>query len=149
MEKEELTKLLNTEEVRGRIIKDAAFLDFSMEMAIGFYFSTYARFSTFEQLVVTRLGFEDKLQILEQIPYEKQYKCLISLKTLRHIQRVRNIVAHTHHVSGREGKLNNPEWAYLFENWPDTYQKVYMSTKLGLDRLSRTKEFFGSFISCP
>ena len=145
MNKEELFELLNKDEVRGKIIRDAARLEDTMGLAITFYFTTNKRYLEFEELVLNRLGFEAKISILEKIPYKKRYKSLDHLAVVRHVQRVRNIVAHDWHVSDFPKKLKSEGWAYLFKQWPESYDAAVKKADNALGRIINTNEFLDHF----
>jgi len=145
MTKDELFTLLMKDEVRGKIIRDAASLEDTMGLAIIFYFTTSKRFEVFEELLLNRLGFEAKISILERIPYKRKYKSLEHLNILRHLQRVRNIVAHNWHISDYPKKMKTESWSYLFENWPTTYQEEVRKVNKALGRIIDTKEFSNHF----
>lgn len=145
MKKEELFELLNKDEIRGKIIRDAANLEDTMGLALTFYFTTNKRYLEFEELILNRLGFEAKVSILEKLPYKKRYKSLEYLPIIRHIQRVRNIVAHDWHVSDYPRKLKSESWAYLFEQWPISYETAVKKADTALGRIINTNEFVGHF----
>lgn len=145
MENIKLYDLLNKDEVRGKIIRDAARLEDTMGLAITFYFTTNKRYSVFEELVLNRLGFEAKVSILEKIPYKKKYKSLDHLSVIRHLQRVRNIVAHDWHVSDYPKKMKSESWSYLFEDWPVSYEKAVKKADSALGRILNTNELLDHF----
>lgn len=140
-----LLELLNQNEVRGMVIRDAASLEDSLGMALMFYFTTNVRHRQFEELVLPRLGLNDKVSILEKLPYRKQYKSLEAFKLVRHLQRVRNVVAHRSYISDYPKELNAQEWAYLFEDWPATYNRVVGNAHRYLGRLINSNEFLDHF----
>ncbi|MBB5320307.1 hypothetical protein [Marinobacter oulmenensis] len=135
-----LSEVLNRDDVKSRIIKDAAFFDAFMGVAIGLYFSRNDRFYTFHELVVERMSFNEKITVLEKIPYEKKYKSQGCFKTIRTIQRLRNIIAHEYYFHD-DKKLRKGPWKELLSNWPETYTKEFKRAKLQIERLTRTGEF--------
>ena len=103
MDRSRVLETLNRDDVRGRILKDAAIIDGEMSVAIAFYFTTNQRLDPFLELVVDRLGFNDKIAILERIPYRKKYLALKSLAHIRQLQQARNRIAHDRYLHDRDG----------------------------------------------
>ncbi len=145
MKRDDLMQLLNKDDVRGRIIKDAASLEDTLGLALTFYFTTNQRYELFEELVLSRLGLNDKISILEKLPYKKQYKSLAALKLVRQLQRIRNILAHRAHVSDYRKKINSEDWAYLFEDWPGNYERAVRNAQRHFGRLINSNEFLDHF----
>ena len=56
MNRKELEKLLDRDDVRSRILKDGAFFDTFMGIMIGMYFTTKDRFWDFHELITDRLS---------------------------------------------------------------------------------------------
>src|SRR5207244_5928327 len=67
------------------------------------------RMDAFMDLVVGRLGFNDKLSILERLPYRKKYLALKSLTHIRQLQQARNRLAHDHYLHEADNKLRSEE----------------------------------------
>jgi hypothetical protein len=120
MDRAKVLKVLNRDDVRGRIVRDAAVLDDQMGLAITFYFTTNQRMDGFMDLVVGRLGFNDKLSILERLPYRKKYLALKSLTHIRQLQQARNRLAHDHYLHDRDEKLVSASWLKLFDDYPNS-----------------------------
>ena len=144
-DRKKLLDLLNEDDVRGAVIRDAADLEDTLGLALTFYFTTNQRYQSFEELVLPRLGLNDKLTILEKLPYRKQYKSLGAFNLIRHLQRVRNILAHRSHISDYPKEINTDEWAYLFVDWPVTYGRVVGNAHRYLSRLINSNEFVDHF----
>ena len=145
MRSSELADLLNRDDVRGRIIKDAAVIESEMGIVIAFYFTTNKRFGPFYELVIDRLGFNDKIAILEKIPYSKRYLSLKSLSNIRQLQQVRNYVAHKHYIHHSDKKIGSASWKPLFANYPKSYDSAVQAARRGITRLIRTNEFLDHF----
>ena len=145
MDSSALAKLLNRDDVRGRIIRDTSILDVEMGIAICFYFTTDQRWRAFHELIVDRLGFNDKIAILEKIPYRKKYLSLKSLTHVRHLQQVRNYVAHEHYVHQSDKKFVSAAWKPLFSNYPKSYDSAVHSARRGIGRIIGTNEFLDHF----
>lgn len=141
MNRKELEKLLDRDDVRSRILKDGAFFDTFMGIMIGMYFTTKDRFWDFHELITDRLSFDEKARVLEKLNLKKSYKSAASMPVVRHIQQVRNLIAHEFFIHESHKKLANPAWAYLFDNYPESYMKPVKTARQRLLRLSGTKEF--------
>ncbi|MBN8947901.1 MAG: hypothetical protein J0I74_12390 [Rhodanobacter sp.] len=140
-----IAELLNRDDVRGRIIKDAAIIESEMGVVIAFYFTTNKRFGPFYDLIIDRLGFNDKIAILEKIPYSKRYVSLKSFAHVRQLQQVRNYVAHNYYIQHTDKKVASASWKPLFSNYPKSYDSAIQAARRGIGRLTRTNEFLDHF----
>lgn len=140
-----IAEILNRDDVRGRIIKDAAVIESEMGIVIAFYFTTNKRFGPFYDLIIDRLGFNDKIAILEKIPYSKRYISLKSLTHVRHLQQARNYVAHNYYIQHTDKKVASAPWKPLFSNYPKSYDSAVQAARRGIGRLTRTNEFLDHF----
>lgn len=145
MNLEKLADYLNLPEVRGELMKDLAFIEWDMDMLLMFYFSTNQRHDPFYELVIPRLGFNDKLSIIESIPFKKRYKSLESLKLIRQLQQARNLAAHGRHLTANDKKIKNANWGKLFENYPNNYKKSVQKIRASISKLINTKEVIDHF----
>ena len=145
MDSSALAKLLNRDDVRGRIIRDTSVIDVEMGVAICFYFTTHKRWRSFHELIVDRLGFNDKIAILEKIPYRKRYLSLKSLGNIRLLQQVRNYVAHEHYVHQSDKKFISAAWKPLFADYPKSYDSAVHAARRGIGRITSTNECLDHF----
>jgi len=141
MKLEAIAEVLNRDEVRSRVMKDGAFFDTFIGVAIGMYFSTHERFTEFHELIVERLTFEERIRVLEKLPYKKPYKSISALPVIRQVQQARNLIAHEYYIDHRHRKLQRASWLELFSDYPASYKKPVMLARQRLLRLSGTKEF--------
>jgi hypothetical protein len=141
----QLANLLNRDEVRGRVLRDFAHIDVEMDTVITFYFTTNRRYEPFTDLILSRLGPNDKITILERLKYRKKYRSLRALPLIRKIQQARNYIAHQTYVHHADGKLKNANWADLFSDYPRSYERAVLSAREGLGRLCRTNELLDHF----
>lgn len=141
MKLEAIAEVLNRDEVRSRVMKDGAFFDAFIGVAIGMYFTTPDRFREFHDLIVERLTFEERLRVLEKLPYKKPYKSISALPVIRQVQQARNLIAHEYHIHHGHQKLQRAGWLELFSDYPASYSKPVMLARQRLLRLSGTKEF--------
>lgn len=122
-------------------MKDGAFFDAFLGVAIGMYFTTHERFHDFHELIVERMTFDQKIRILEKLPYKKAYKSIAALPVIRQVQQVRNLLAHEYYIDRRHRKLQGASWLELFADYPASYEKPVKLARQRLLRLSGTKEF--------
>ena len=141
MKLEALAEVLNRDDVRSRVMKDGAFFDTFIGVAIAMYFTNRERLNEFHQLIIERLTFEEKIRVLEKLKYKKVYKSVAALPVVREVQQVRNLLAHEYYIHHGHKKLVGAKWAHLFANYPDSYSKPVKLARLRLLRLSGTKEF--------
>lgn len=140
-----VAELLDRDDVRGRILRDAATIEDEMGIAIEFYFTTNKRYEPFEELILPRLGFNDRISVLERLPYRKKYLSLTSLVTIRQLQQVRNLVAHMPWIHANDSKLKNASWLGLFSDYPRSYNTAIKKASHGLGRLINSNEFIDHF----
>lgn len=145
MKRTKIAEVLNRDDVRSRVMKDGAYFDVFLGIAIGMYFTSDDRFSAFHELIIDRLSFDEKLRAIEKLPLKKSYKSIAALPVIRHIQKVRNLVAHEWHIHDRDRRIINANWLYLFSDYPVSYDTPIKLARSRLWRLSATKEFLLSF----
>lgn len=139
-----LTKLLNSDEVRAKVTKDGAFFDSFAGVMIAMYF-TKQRFLELHNLVVDKLSFDQKMRVLERLPYQRRYKSIAAMPVIRQVQQIRNLLAHEYYIHERHEKLNGANWLPLFENYPASYDKPVQLAKMRLRRLSGSREFLEQY----
>lgn len=136
-----LAEVLDRDEVRSRVLRDGAFFDLFMGIAIGMYFTTEDRFWQLHHLVIEHLSFDERLRVIERLPLKKSYKSVAALPVLRKVQQARNFIAHEHHVFYGNPRLTKAGWLDLFTDYPHSYVKPVTLARRRLMRLSNTKEF--------
>ena len=141
MTRKEIASLLSNDEVRGRIIGDAAFFDLLLMIVIGLYFTPDDRIMQFYDLIGERLSFNDKIEILKRIDFKKRYKSLECISTLQRVKRLRNLVAHKHFVPQDDKLLLDNELVKMLSDYPESYEREVKLAKQRLHRLANTKEF--------
>jgi hypothetical protein len=143
---EALAKLLNSDEVRARVMKDGAFFDAFAGVMIAIYF-TKARSRELHELIIDRLTFDQKMRVLERLPYKKQYKSIEAMPVIRQVQQVRNLLAHEYYIDQRHNKLVGASWLHLFDNYPQSYDRPVKLARMRLLRLSGSREFLEQYHS--
>lgn len=141
MNLKDIAETLNRDEVRSRVMKDGAFFDTFIGIAIGMYFTTQERFPKFYELIIERLNFDEKIRALERLPYRKPYKSALALPVIRQVQQARNFIAHEWYAHQDHHKLRKANWLSLFSNYPASYTEPVKLARQRLLRLSGTKEF--------
>jgi hypothetical protein len=139
-----LTKLLNTDEVRARVMKDGAYFDFQAGVMIAVYF-TKERYMLLHELIIDKLSFDQKMRVLEKIPYQKQYKAIEAMPVIRKVQQIRNLLAHEYYVDQHHKKLNGANWLSLLDDYPKSYEKPVKLAKRRMDRLFGSREFLEQY----
>jgi hypothetical protein len=132
---------LNRDDVRSTVMKDGAFFDTFLGIALGMYFTTGDRFYQFHESIMERLTFDEKLRAIEKIPFKRPYKSVAALPVIRQVQQVRNLVAHEYYIFHGHPKLKKAQWLGLFSEYPASYRKPVMLARQRILRLTGTKEF--------
>ena len=136
-----IADLLNQDDVRSGVLRDAAFFDYFVMLVIGMYFCPRDRASEFIVNVGDRLSFNDKISILKKLELDKPYKSLGCITTLKKVQRLRNILAHEHYISHGHKAFNDNSITKWLADYPITYNQDIQKAKMQLRRLANTKEF--------
>lgn len=136
-----IAEVLNRDDVRSTVMKDAAFFEAFLGVAIGLYFTSSERVWEFHELIVDRLTFEEKIRTLEKLPFKKTYKSVAALPVIRQVQQARNLIAHEYHVFHGTPKLKRAQWLALFIDYPASYKKPVALARKRILRLTGTKEF--------
>lgn len=136
-----IAEVLNRDVVRSIVMKDAAFFDAFLGVAIGMYFTSSERVWEFHELIVDRLTFEEKIRTLEKLPFKKPYKSVAALPVIRQVQQARNLIAHEYFISDETPKLKRAQWLTLFTDYPTSYKKPVALARQRILRLTGTKEF--------
>jgi len=133
--------LLNAHDVRGHIIQDVAFIDILLSVVISMYFTKDDRFSLFHNTIMDKMGFSQKIEILQEIVKRKQYKSAEVVQRLNRIKKLRNCIAHTNFLSTYEKIFKDESIINIISNYPESYEKEIETIKRQLRRLGDTKEF--------
>lgn len=93
-----IERLLNSDEVAGRIVKDVAIFDMYLGVLIGIYFAPSSRYHIFQRILGQRMTFSHKVEALAKISFRRRYRSLLVIPQLRRFNRLRNLVAHKHFI---------------------------------------------------
>lgn len=141
MNRSAIAEVLNRDDVRSLVMKDGAFFEAFLGVAIGLYFTSSERMCEFHELVVSRLTFEERIRTIEKLPFKKSYKSVAALPVIRQVQQARNIIAHEYFVWQGTRRIQNAQWSSLFADYPDSYRKPVALARQRILRLTGTKEF--------
>ena len=138
-----IEKLLRSDEVAGRIIRDAAMLESFLGTLLEIYFAKKDKSLEFGELVMERMSFAERIDILRRLKLKKRYKSLECVKTLDRIRKLRNVVAHTFYVddSELERLLIDKEIERLLVDYPAAYRREVGLTKKRIISLAAAKDF--------
>ena len=74
-----IAEVLNRDDVCSTVMRDGAFFEAFLGFAIGLYFTSSERVGEFHGLIVSRLTFDEKIRVLEKLPFKKKYKSIAAL----------------------------------------------------------------------
>ena len=140
-DKNKIVELLNSDDVRSKIIANASYFDTYLGVSLSMYFSPNKRSRLLHESIIDGLSFGKKLQILSNIPFKKQYKSLDCIPTMKRLQRLRNHVAHSYFTIHFDKIFKDTDSLSLLKNYPMEYDNAINTAKHQLWRLSRVKEF--------
>ena len=140
---EKYATILNSHEVRGRIIQDVASMEFNLDVLISIYFTRDDRHSLFHSTIMDKMAFSQKIEILREIVKGKPYKSAEVVQRLNRIRKLRNAIAHTNVLSTYEKIFKDEGIINILSNYPESYKNEIEAIKRQLRRLGDTKEFSG------
>lgn len=142
-DRKRLAELLNTDDLRSKVIGNVALLDSHLGIGLTMYFGNADedRWMVMHELIVDRLPFSQKISIFSKIPFKRRYKSLECIPNMRRLSRLRNHVAHTHYTTDVDRLFENSDSLSLLVDYPKVYDATFMKTKLQLWRVFGTKEF--------
>lgn len=114
--KDRFSELLQSNEFAGHIIRWVSIFEGSLDNLLSAYFANRKHVADFYQLVLPRLSFAEKIDILRNIklkrPLRSQQNIVASLDRLR---RLRNALAHNMHLPEDEfRRLRSDKWTVDF-----------------------------------
>lgn len=132
-------EVVDTDSVRGKIIRDVALLDFQLSLAISLYFSPNERTLEFHQLIAQQMSFSKKINLFKKSLESSKMKVSQVVDFLQLISKIRNHLAHTHFYHQRQKIFNDNKVVNLLNDWPDNYQREFNLAKNRLRRISNSK----------
>jgi len=135
---EQIHKILSSNEVIGKIIRDVAGLEWELELVLTRYFATQERFFEFWQLLMDRFTFAEKIDILRKMKLPTKMKSQANAaKSLDKFRKVRNILAHHGNLSEKEIAMveSDNELRKLFQDFPKSFDDEARNTSNRLNRL--------------
>lgn len=138
MNKKELGKLLMSDEVAGRIIRDVAELEWGLDLMLTGYFTAQERFTEFSEIILARFSFQQKIDVLNKMTFPARMKSQPNaVKSLNKFKKLRNILAHSAYISDEEldSIYSDNEIMAILSDYPGTYLKEFRANKNRLNRL--------------
>ena len=100
----DLVKVLASNEVAGRIIRDVASLEWELELLLTRYFGSQERIEEFWQLLIERFNLRQKIDILRKMQLPRKMKSQPNaVKSLEKFMKLRNILAHENFITSSKG----------------------------------------------
>lgn len=139
MNKKELGKLLMSDEVAGRIIRDVAELEWGLDLMLTRYFTAQERFAEFSEIILARFSFQQKIDVLlNKMTFPARMKSQPNaVKSLNKFKKLRNILAHSAYISDEEldSIYSDNEIMAILSDYPGTYLKKFRANNNRLNRL--------------
>ena len=138
MNKKELGKLLMSDEVAGRIIRDVAELEWGLDLMLTRYFTAQERFAEFSEIILARFSFQQKIDVLNKMTFPVRMKSQPNAVTsLNKFKKLRNILAHSAYISDEEldSIYSDNEIMAILSDYPGTYLKEFRANNNRLNRL--------------
>ncbi len=138
MNKRQLSSLLSSDDVAGRIIRDVATLEWELELLLTRYFTAQERFDEFWELILARFSFQQKIDILRKMSFPKRMKSQPNaVKSLHKFRKLRNILAHNAYISENEldSIYHDNEIMVFLSDYPKSYLKEFRANKNRINRL--------------
>lgn len=128
----------------AEILKVSAFVEEELDFALSLYFCGSGRHFEFMDLLLSRMNYESKVQLLERIETRQSLKSkALALDGLRTIQKVRNLVAHPAGATNEriQKVLSQPGAKEMIEGSLETITQTLRGCRRGHYHLSRSKEW--------
>lgn len=138
MNKQQLRRLLSSDEVAGRIIRDVATLEWQLDLMLTRYFTAQERFSEFGEIILSRFSFQQKIDILKKMSFPTRMKSHPNaVKSLDKFRKLRNILAHNAFIFDKELKsiYSDNELMAILSDYPKSYLKEFRANKTRINRL--------------
>jgi hypothetical protein len=121
--RDRFVELLQSDDFAGHIIRWVAIFESRLDQLLAAYFSSRRHDIEFYELVLSKLSFAEKIDVLRRIalprPLKSKQNIVASLDSLRQL---RNALAHTSHMSDKDiQKLRSNVWIEAFVvGYPET-----------------------------
>jgi hypothetical protein len=120
---DQFADLLQSDDFAGHIIRWVAIFESRLESLLSIYFVGLQVNFEFEELVLSRLSFYEKIEILRKIKFDRPLRSQPNIvNSLDKLRRLRNALAHTSYIQKDEiEKLRSDKW---IENFVLGYPKT-------------------------
>ena len=139
--KTRLQALLNEPEIRAAILQDAARFEDLILLIVSIYLTPGARGPLFVTLFSHVLSFNQRVELLKNLPFRRRPKSMECIHTIKLIQRLRNYVAHPRMIIRKPVNiLDEPRIQELFINYPESYRTAIRKANKQLYLIGNMKE---------
>lgn len=135
---EQYADLLNSHEVRSKIIQDVSFIDLFLGIVISTYLTTEDRDLAFYMTTISQMEFSRKIETLCEIVKDKPYRSAEIVQRLERIRRLKNAVSHTHDINTDEKIFSDQDIIHILSDYPESYEQEIATIKTQLRRLGNT-----------
>jgi hypothetical protein len=115
--KDPFEKLLQSDDFAGHIIRWVTIFESRLDSLLSVYFIGLRAGNDFEELVLSRLSFYEKIEILRKIKFDRPLKSQANIvNSLERLRRLRNALAHTstNMPDSEIAKLRSDKWIESF-----------------------------------
>lgn len=114
--KDPFEQLLQSDDFAGHIIRWVAIFESRLDSLLSVYFVGFKVDFEFEDLLLSRLSFYEKIEILRKLKFDRPLKSQANIvNSLDRLRRLRNALAHTSHMHSSEiEKLRSDKWIESF-----------------------------------
>ena len=140
----EVRDLFHDHEFIGYVLRASVLVEFDLDILLTVYFTQSDRAESFLERVLPHLTFDRKIRILSQLPLRKSLKTVARIiPGLRHLQKIRNIVAHSAVVSPRRltELCKDVDVAKLLFDYPASLQSLSQQIRRDFAYLAKLREF--------
>lgn len=113
---DKFAELMQSNDFAGHIIRWVAIFESQLDSLLAAYFVGANSDFQFQDLVITRLSFYEKIEILRKIKFDRPMKSQANIvQSLDRLRRLRNALAHTSYMPPNEiSKLRSDKWIEAF-----------------------------------
>lgn len=146
----QLIPVLDDPNVQMAIFRDAARFEDLMLLVICIYFTPQSRSHLFLNLFSDILSFNQRIEILKNLPFKKRPKSLECIHTIQLVQRLRNHMAHRAMITRKKTDITaESRVRELFSNYPRSYELAVWKANKQLHRIGAMKEVLQYHLGGP
>jgi len=144
----EIWFLFSSSQFVGDVLRQTTRLEFDLDTVLAQYFIRSDRYEAAMEFLIPEISFGRKIDLFSNLQIRKSLLSYRrSIAGLRKFQKIRNIIAHSPHVSFTKAKklARDGNYRKMLHGFPDGMLEESNGTARSLSRLLRVREFRNPF----